>query len=73
MKATVKDSQTFNPITVELVIENEVELAWLKAVSNMSIQRVKDQCKSNCGLLKKFHFANTEKAQMNFYNIMKAL
>lgn len=73
MKATVKESHTFKPITVELVITTEEELYWLKAISNMSLDTVKNSCEYNDYLLKDFYDKSLENAQMSIYNFMDKL
>lgn len=73
MKATVKESHVFKPITVELVIESEVELAWLKAISNASIKSVTDVDETNEIILKPFSDIEISKAALEVYNTMKAL
>lgn len=73
MKATVKESHTFKPITVELVIESEVELAWLKAISDMSIASIVKECENNNNLLKNFEYKDIDAAQMKFYYLMDEL
>lgn len=71
MKAIVKETG-FKPITVELVIENEVELAWLKAVSNANISNVRES-ERNAALLENFNLGDIRKAQLDFYDLMDEL
>jgi hypothetical protein len=43
MKATVKENETFKPITIELVIESEQELCNLWLRSNFSYRNINDE------------------------------
>lgn len=66
--------EVFQPITIQITIESELELAWLHACSNCSAKTARDNVKRNEYFTKQLDSDKVYDAQTAFYNtVTKAI
>jgi hypothetical protein len=74
MKVNIKETQKiFKPQTIEVIIENEADLAWAWGISNCSITQAEGNLAGNQRLQSKVTVQNHSQPQLAFFNAIDKL